>query len=140
MATVPMVAAVATDEPEIAANTPQAISVATASPPGQWPTQAWNAANRSRPTPPLSRMFDISRNSGTASRMKPSSVDSTACGAISGENPPISSSASPNPPSAKATGIRSSSRANSAAMMRMTVKRALRRYRDRARRTTGRLR
>ena len=39
MATVPIVAAVATDEPEIAANNPQDRMVATPSPPGQCPTQ-----------------------------------------------------------------------------------------------------
>ena len=36
----PIVAAVATDEPEIAAKIPQESIVATASPPGQCPTQA----------------------------------------------------------------------------------------------------
>ena len=75
IATVPMVAAVATEEPEIAANSPQLRIVATANPPGQWPTQACTALNRSRPTPPFSNTFDINRNNGTASKMNPSNVE-----------------------------------------------------------------
>ena len=99
-----MVAAVATEEPEIAANSPQLTIVATANPPGQWPTQACTALNRSRPTPPLSNTFDINRNSGTASKMNPSNVERIACGAIKGENPPRNNIPRPMPPSANATG------------------------------------
>ena len=44
-----MVAAVATDTPEIAAKIPHEIIVATARPPGQCPTQACTALNKSFP-------------------------------------------------------------------------------------------
>ena len=40
IATTPIVAAVATETPDIAANIPQETIVATANPPGQCPTQA----------------------------------------------------------------------------------------------------
>ena len=74
-AMVPIVAAVATDEPEIAANRPQEMMVATPRPPGQWPTHDCAAANNCWPAPHLSRMFDISRNSGMASSTKLSMLE-----------------------------------------------------------------
>ena len=63
---------VAIELPEIAENRAQEITVATARPPGQWPTQLCTAAKRSLPTPPFNRTFDISRKSGTASSTKES--------------------------------------------------------------------
>ncbi len=43
MATLDMVAAVASDEPQIAENPPQATTVAMASPPLRWPRKALEA-------------------------------------------------------------------------------------------------
>ena len=78
----------ATEEPEIAANKAQEMIVAIASPPGQCPTHACTASNRSRPTPPLSRMFDIIRNIGTESSTKLCVEECIPDGTMSGENPP----------------------------------------------------
>ena len=78
IATTPIVAAVATETPDIAEKIPQDIIVATAKPPGQCPTHAWTALNKSFPQPPFRRTLLIKRKSGTASKMKPSSVDNIA--------------------------------------------------------------
>ena len=104
MATTPIVAAVATETPDIAEKIPQDIIVATANPPGQCPTQAWTALNKSYPQPPFKRTLLIKRKSGTASKIKPSSVDNMAWGAIRGEKPPKISIASPRKPNEKETG------------------------------------
>jgi len=104
MATVAIVAAVATEEPEIAENSAQLRIVAMPSPPGKWPTQDWTALNRSLPIPPLSRMFDISRKSGTASSTKLSAALYSACGTMTTLISLSQSSSRPSPPRAKATG------------------------------------
>ena len=53
-----MVAAVATEEPEIAAKILQERMVAIARPPGKFPTQACAKPNRSSPTPAFNKMFE----------------------------------------------------------------------------------
>ena len=55
-ATVDIVAAVATDEPDIAAKILQDIIVAIANPPGKFPTQLCAKLNKSSPTPALSKI------------------------------------------------------------------------------------
>ena len=114
MATVPMVAAVATDEPEMAAKRAQDRMVATASPPGQWPTQLCTAAKSRAPAPPRSNTFDIRMNSGTASRMKLSMLDISAWGMASADEPSSNSNAAPRPARTKAISTPASSRASSA--------------------------
>ena len=104
IATTPMVAAVATDTPEIAAKIPHEIIVATARPPGQCPTQACTALNKSFPHPPFKSTLLIKRKSGTASKIKPSRVDKIAWGAIKGEKPPKINIESPRNPREKDTG------------------------------------
>ena len=117
----PIVAAVATELPLMAAKIAHEIIVATARPPGQCPTQELTAAKRSSPTPPFSKILAINKKSGTANRINPSSVDKIACGAIRGENPPSIKSASPIPPRANATGTRASNKVKSEARIRTTV-------------------
>ena len=104
MATTPIVAAVATETPDIAEKIPQDIIVATANPPGQCPTQAWTALNKSFPQPPFKRTLLINKKRGTASNIKPSNVDKIAWGAINGENPPKINIARPRKPKEKETG------------------------------------
>ena len=59
-----MVAAVASEEPQIAPNAAQPPIVATASPPRQCPNQARAARNSAPFIPPLVANSPISRNSG----------------------------------------------------------------------------
>ena len=59
-----MVAAVASDEPQIAPKAAQPPMVATASPPRRCPSQARAARNSARFSPPLVAKSPISRNSG----------------------------------------------------------------------------
>ena len=58
------VAAVATDEPQMAAKPPQAAMVATPRPPRLCPTKAFAARNISRLMPALETKAPISRNMG----------------------------------------------------------------------------
>ena len=63
-----MVAAVATDEPLIAANPAQAMTVAMASPPRRWASQAFEARNSSRLMPEAVAKEPIRMNSGITAR------------------------------------------------------------------------
>ena len=63
------VAAVATDEPQIAANPPQAAIVAMPSPPRRWPRNEFAARNSSRLMPEVVANAPISRNSGTTAKL-----------------------------------------------------------------------
>ena len=63
-ATVENVAAVATDEPEMAANAAHATMVANPSPPRRWPRKVLAARNSSRLIPELDTNAPISRNIG----------------------------------------------------------------------------
>jgi hypothetical protein len=58
------VAAVATEEPEIAAKPPQAAIVATPSPPRRWPRKPFAARNSSRLMPELVTNAPMRRNIG----------------------------------------------------------------------------
>ena len=58
------VAAVATEEPEIAANPAQAAMVAMPRPPRKWPTNELAARNSSRLMPELDTNAPINRNIG----------------------------------------------------------------------------
>ncbi len=58
------VAAVATEEPQIAAKPPQATMVAMPSPPRRWPRNVFEARNSSRLMPEAEAKAPISRNSG----------------------------------------------------------------------------
>ena len=58
------VAAVATDEPEIAAKPAQAAMVAMPRPPLKWPTKEFAARNNSRLMPELDTKAPIKRNIG----------------------------------------------------------------------------
>ena len=64
------VAAVATEEPQIAAKPPQAAIVAMPSPPRRWPRNALAARNSSRLMPDVVAKAPISRNSGTTAKLK----------------------------------------------------------------------
>ena len=64
------VAAVATDEPQIAANPPQAAIVAMPSPPRRWPRNAFAARKSSRLIPDVVANAPINRNSGTTAKLK----------------------------------------------------------------------
>jgi len=59
-----IVATVATDEPLIAANPPQAAIEPTARPPRKWPNQALPALNSSRLMPPAAANDPIRMNMG----------------------------------------------------------------------------
>src|SRR5215468_9013752 len=63
-----MVAAAAMLDPEAAPKPAQAQLVATASPPGKAPNQAWAARNSAVPIPELPATAPISRNIGMAER------------------------------------------------------------------------
>ncbi len=85
IATLPIVAAVATELPLIAAKTPQDKSVAIPRPPGRCPTQACMAENRLLPTPPFSKILDIKRNIGIETSTKLSMAPKRFCDTINGE-------------------------------------------------------
>ena len=70
MATRPTVAAVATDEPEMAAKMPQAVIVATPSELEIEPAQALVTSNRSRPAPVRCMMVPVRMNKGSAINSK----------------------------------------------------------------------
>jgi hypothetical protein len=57
-------------------------------------------------------MLLINKNSGTANSINPSKVDKIACGAIKGENPPITSIPRPRTPKENATGKPANRRPN----------------------------
>src|SRR3712207_8839502 len=63
-----MVAAVATEEPLIAAKPAQAVTVAMASPPRRWPSQAFEARNSSRLMPDAVANDPIRMNIGITAR------------------------------------------------------------------------
>ena len=71
----PMVAAVATLEPDTAAKIAQEKMLATASPPGRKPTQRAIARKRPRPMPECSRMPLMNTKSGTAMNEKLVALD-----------------------------------------------------------------
>ncbi len=64
------VAAVATDEPQIAAKPPQATIVAMPRPPRKWPRNAFAARNSSRLMPDVVANAPIRRKSGTTAKLK----------------------------------------------------------------------
>lgn len=64
MATRPMVATVASEDPQIAPNTAEAPTVDTASPPRQCPTKALIRSNSDRDSPACAAKTPISKNSG----------------------------------------------------------------------------
>src|SRR2546425_356947 len=66
----PMVAAVATLEPETAAKIAQEKTLATASPPGRKPTQRATAVKSPRPMPEWRRIALMKTKSGTAMKEK----------------------------------------------------------------------
>ena len=70
METVPIVAAVAMLEPEVAANTAQAATLVCISPPGMRPTQRSSASNIDSVTPERSSNSPIRMNIGMATKMK----------------------------------------------------------------------
>jgi hypothetical protein len=59
-----MVAAVASEEPQIAPNPAQAPIAAIAVPPRRWPSQASAALNSARLSPPIPARWPISRKIG----------------------------------------------------------------------------
>jgi hypothetical protein len=59
-----MVAAVASEEPQIAPNPPQAPTAAMATPPLRWPSHDSAASNSALDSPPWVANWPISRNSG----------------------------------------------------------------------------
>ncbi len=67
-ATCPMVAAVASDEPQMAPKPAQAPTAAMATPPRQWPMKAATKRNKARDSPPWVANCPISRNSGMTMR------------------------------------------------------------------------
>ena len=85
-----MVSAVATEEPEMAANTVQAATVATPMPPRMWRSMVWAVWNRSSTTRPRTMKCAISMKSGTARRGKESTPLTIFCGMIiSGTRLPV---------------------------------------------------
>src|SRR5881628_3532285 len=70
MAIMPMVAAVATLEPETAAKIAHEKTLATASPPGRNPTQRATAVKSPRPMPECRRIALMKTKSGTAIKEK----------------------------------------------------------------------
>src|SRR3954469_15907948 len=69
-ATEPMVAAVATEEPEIAENTAQETILVCSNPPGSRFSQTFSARYSLSDSPARSRISPISRKSGTATSTK----------------------------------------------------------------------
>ncbi|MDT4850619.1 hypothetical protein FQZ97_847720 [compost metagenome] len=72
--TVPTVAAVATLEPEVAANSVEAAMLVCMSPPGMWPTHLSSASNNFSARPERSSISPIRMNIGTATRVKSDEV------------------------------------------------------------------
>ena len=68
-ATCPIVAAVASDEPQMDPNPAQAPIAAIATPPRRWPMNASAALNKALDMPPSVANWPISRNSGTMDRL-----------------------------------------------------------------------
>jgi hypothetical protein len=62
------VAAVASEEPQIAPKPAQAPTAAIATPPRQWPMKALTKRNSARDRPPWVANWPISRNSGMTTR------------------------------------------------------------------------
>src|ERR1043166_9461351 len=74
-----MVAAVATDEPEIAENTPQAAMLVCSNPPGSRSSQTFSARYNRSDNPARNKISPIRRNSGTATSTKLDDGVHTVC-------------------------------------------------------------
>ena len=107
-----MVAAVATLEPEVAANIAQAAMFECISPPGSQGTQRTSALYMRSAMPERSRISPSSTKNGMATSRKLFDVAhaTSPSASVSGSREYISDSASPRKPSAAATGTASASR------------------------------
>jgi hypothetical protein len=87
-ATVPTVAAVATDEPEVAENSAQVPMLVCSRPPGRRPSHTASASNILSAMPPRKRISPSSMNSGMAVITELLSVPHTTPPIISMSGPP----------------------------------------------------